>query len=44
MFDFNESMELNSVDEAAVEARLAVELEERQELAWVSFNKCDTGA
>ena len=42
MSDFNETLELDTIDETAVEARLAVELEERQELAWVAM--CETGA
>ena len=42
MSNFNEALELNSIDETEVEARLAVELEERQELAWAAI--CETGA
>ena len=36
MKDLNESLEVKEFDEANAESRFAVELEERQELAWIS--------
>jgi hypothetical protein len=40
MVDFNESLNMTEFNEKNVEERLAIELEERQELGWVCA--CDS--